>query len=285
VARRIRLNEFLIGVEGLALMRELFTGSDEAAGRRIDEVRRILSDGETFDRASDVPELDVTGGYARWSTTYDAPGNPLVSAEQPAVWALLDAAEPGRALDAACGTGRHARRLIERGHNVTGLDATPEMLARARDAVPEAEYVLADLNALPFEDSSFDLAVCALALAHAERLAPPLAELGRVVRPGGRVIVSDIHPILSELGGVAYFVDAAGVSGFVRGYRHAHGDYLDAFAAAGLHVERCIEPRFGRAEAEMQQPAASFVPEATSAAFLDLPAAVVWELTAGPGPR
>jgi ubiquinone/menaquinone biosynthesis C-methylase UbiE len=280
MARHVRLREFLVGVEGLALLRGLFTGTDEAAGRRIDEVRRMVGEAEadTFALGADVAELDVADGYARWSTTYDEFGNPLISVEQPVVWALIDEASPGQALDAACGTGRHTRRLVERGHEVIGVDATPEMLARARDAVLDADFRHGDLSDLPLEDASADLVVCALALEHVEELARPVTELARVARRGGRVIISDIHPVLSALGGAAFFRASDGSSAYVRGYPHSHADYLDAFGAAGLALRRCIEPRFASAEVEMQQPAAAFAPEATEAAYLGLPAALVWDL-------
>ena len=48
---------------------------------------------------------------------------------------------PGAALDAACGTGRHARRLAELGHHVIGVDASPAMLERARAALPQATFL------------------------------------------------------------------------------------------------------------------------------------------------
>jgi ubiquinone/menaquinone biosynthesis C-methylase UbiE len=279
MARHVRLREFLIGVEGIALLRGLFTGTDDAAQRRVDEVRRIVGDAEadTFALGADVAELDVAHGYARWSSTYDGPGNPLISAEQPVVWALIDESPPGLALDAACGTGRHTRRLLQRGHEVIGVDATHEMLARARDAVPNADFRHGDLNDLPLEDASADLVVCALALEHVEELARPVMELARVARPGGRVIISDVHPVLRALGGAAFFRGSDGSSAYVRGHPHSHADYLDAFAAAGLALRRCIEPRFASAEVEMQ-PAAAFAPEATEAAYLGLSAALVWDL-------
>jgi SAM-dependent methyltransferase len=281
VTRHVRLREFLVGVEGVALLRHLFTGTDDVAQRRIDEIRRIVGheEADTFALGADVPALEVAEGYARWSTIYDAPGNPLISAEQPVVWSLLDEIAPGRALDAACGTGRHARHLAERGHDVTGVDASPEMLAHARDAVPAGRFQQGDLCNLPLADTSFNLVVCALALDHCEDLKPPIAELARVVRPDGRVIISDIHPVLAVLGGAAYFRDADGASAFVVGHGHSHADYLDAFAAAGLHLRRCVETGFGHDEVAMQQPAAAFVPEATEATYLNLPAVLVWDLS------
>ncbi|MGH9206343.1 MAG: class I SAM-dependent methyltransferase, partial [Acidimicrobiales bacterium] len=60
---------------------------------------------------------------------------PIIGLEEPAVWSVLELLAPGRALDAACGTGRHARFLVERGHDVVGVDYTPEMLARSKLAL------------------------------------------------------------------------------------------------------------------------------------------------------
>jgi SAM-dependent methyltransferase len=276
VSRHIRLREILAAVEGVALFRGLFHGTDEEAERRVQELLRILSreDGEPVD----TPVVDVGEGYARWSTTYDAPGNPLVAAEQLAVWELLDGLPPGRALDAACGTGRHAGHLLDRGHAVTGVDQSEDMLARAREKFPQGEWRRGDLARLPFDDATFDLAVCALALEHFSDLRPPVAELARVVRPGGRVVISESHPTLRAIGGAPFFQDAAGASGVVRGHPHLHADYLDAFAETGLAVGRCREVRFGPEQVEMQRPAAQLIPEAARGAFLGLPAVLIWDL-------
>jgi ubiquinone/menaquinone biosynthesis C-methylase UbiE len=280
VTRHVRLREFLVAVEGLALFRHLVEGDDDTAERRIDEVRRMVGSEEesTFGLGTDVPELDARRGYERWAATYDRAGNPLISVEQPAVWALLHALPVGRALDAACGTGRHSRHLADRGHDVTGVDASPEMLEVARDRVPNARFLEGDLHALPIDDGEFDVVVCALALGHIELLTPPVAELARAVRSGGTIVVSDLHPVMSVAGGQALFESADGSLAFVREHVHLHGEYLDAFAAAGLEVVRCVEPRFSPAEASMQGMAAQFIPEATEAAFAGLPGALVWQL-------
>lgn len=122
--------------------------------------------------------------------------------------------------------------------------------------------------------------MCALALEHAGDLKGPVAELARVVRPGGRVVISESHPALRSLGGALCFVDAAGASGVVRSHKHTHADYLEAFAAAGLEVRGCKELPFGREQVAMQQPAASLFPETTEAAFLGFPAVLIWDLIA-----
>jgi SAM-dependent methyltransferase len=280
MTRHVRLREFLVGVEGLALFRHLLEGDDETAAARVDEVRRIVGEGEetTYGLGSDVPELDARAGYALWAATYDRPGNPLVSVEQPVVWTLLEDVPVGRALDAACGTGRHSGRLAELGHEVTGVDGSPEMLEIARDRVPNARFLEGNLHALPVEDGEFDLAVCALALGHCDDLRPPIAELVRAVRIGGQIVLSDLHPGMSVAGGQALFESADGSLAFVREHAHLHGEYLEAFGASGLDIVRCIEPRFGPEEAGMQGMAAQFLPDATRAAFTGLPGALIWQL-------
>jgi SAM-dependent methyltransferase len=283
--RRIHLRELLVGIEGLALLRRMFAGDDDEAAARIAEVQRLVDEAgdATFGLSADAPELGVREGYAAWSATYDEPGNPLIGAEQPVVWSLLDGAPPGRALDAACGTGRHARHLAERGHAVVGVDGSPEMLSRARAQVPEGCFTQGDLHDLPLPSAGFDLAVCSLAFDHVVDLDEPVAELARVLRPGGRLVVSDVHPVLSAIGVAAYFRGAEGASAFMRNHGHVHSEYLEAFAVAGLEVHRCLEPRFGEHEVIAQGLGMAFVPEATRAAYFGLPGVLVWELVRSSG--
>ena len=278
MTRHLRLGEFLVGVEGIALMRHLFE-DDVTTAARIEEITRIAcGEKDVYQLGVDVPLVEAQPGYARWSETYDNPGNPLIELEQPAVWSIFDGVTPGAALDAACGTGRHARRLVELGHDVMGVDWSPEMLAVAKRSVPKAVFREGDLCSLPLESASVDLVVCALALEHVAELFRAISELSRVLRSGGRMVLSDLHPAAVALGGVAYFQDAGGSAGVVRSYGHLHGDYLRAFENIGLRVRRCLEPRFGPAEAAMQGPASTFIPQAAEAAYVGVPGALIWEL-------
>jgi ubiquinone/menaquinone biosynthesis C-methylase UbiE len=181
-------------------------------------------------------------------------------------------------LDAGCGTGRHARRLVELGHDVVGVDGSSEMLEKAARSLPDAVFRQGDLCSLPLEPASVDLVVCALALEHVADLSRAIGELSRVLRPRGRMVLSDLHPAAVALGGAAYFQDAGGGAGVVRGYGHLHGDYLRAFEQVRLNVRQCLEPRFGRAEAAMQGPATRFIPQAAEAAYVGVPGALIWDL-------
>src|SRR5262249_14405932 len=143
---------------------------------RVSELARFVSrpDEPPISLALDVRGEDVLGGYARWAMTYDDTPNPLIRLEEPLVRALIDAVPAGVALDAACGTGRHAHYLDVRGHRVIGVDASPDMLARARERVPGADFRTGDLAALPLPAASVDLVVCALALSHCHDLGAPV---------------------------------------------------------------------------------------------------------------
>ena len=76
-----------------------------------------------------VEQVRPVGQQPTPPSSYDEPGNPVIAIEEAVVGRLLAERPAGQALDAACGTGRHAHRLVELGHTVSGFDLTPEMLA------------------------------------------------------------------------------------------------------------------------------------------------------------
>lgn len=104
-----------------------------------------------------------------------------------------------RALDAGTGAGALAFALAPHVREVVGVDRVPELLARAREraaAFDNVTFVEADITKLPFEDSSFDLAGTLRTLHHVPRPELVIAELVRVTRPGGVVVVIDqIAPV------------------------------------------------------------------------------------------
>lgn len=108
---------------------------------------------------------------------------------------VLRAAEVGpgdRVLDVACGTGVVARAAAERvapDGTTTGVDLNPAMLAVARRIAPEIDWRQGDVAALPFSDDAFDVVACQAAIFFFPDPGGALAEMGRVTRPGGRVVV------------------------------------------------------------------------------------------------
>ncbi len=276
LTRQVRLRELLLGVEGLALLRHLYDGTDEDAERRVAEVRDILAD-DTFEVAEPMTEADARSGYRVWSERYDQPGNLVIAIEEPVVWSMLESLPAGRALDAACGTGRHTRRLAQLGHEVVGVDLTPEMLALARAAPGATGFAEADVRFLPTRSQSFDLVVCALAIAHVADLDSAIAEFARVLRPHGHLVLSALHPFHTHLGWHAPFDRDARQRGFVREHAHTHADYLAAFRSAGLQVRDCREPVLTAADVESKRRPFRHIPGATVAAYEGLPGVLVWD--------
>lgn len=274
-----RQGHYLLGIEGLALLRAGARRSFEGVGARTEEIREILSRLEEppYSERRDLPEANVDAGYAQWAEDYDEPGNDTIAAEEPAVRELLDRLPAGSVLDAACGTGRHAAHLCERGRRVIGVDGSQAMLDRAAAKLPSVDLRLGELTALPLADGEVTGAVCALALSHLSELGPAVMELARVLKPGGRLIVSNPHPFATAiLGWRAVFVDAEDRRSMIPEYPHLHGDYVAAFDAAGLVVRRCIEPRLSAEQAKAR--AKKHPVDAFEDALTGVPAVIVWEV-------
>lgn len=160
-----------------------------------------------------IEHVSTQEGYDRWSSIYDGEGNPLIALEEPVVDALLGEVRGLAIADVGCGTGRHALRLAARQARVTALDFSAGMLARAREKAaqfPELDVTFLQhdlLEPLPLADAAFDRVLCCLVLDHIPSPQALLAELARICRPGGSLILSVMHPALMLKGLQARFVD------------------------------------------------------------------------------
>ncbi len=104
---------------------------------------------------------------------------------------LLDRVVPGEAvLDLGCGLGDFAGELAAHGGLVTGCDVAETALALARGRHPGIEFVLTGAEELPFADESFDVVWAGEVLEHVQDLLGLLGEVRRVLRPGGRLLLS-----------------------------------------------------------------------------------------------
>lgn len=235
---------YLVGLEGQALLDGWAGDHDRAFTQaRLAEIRRLLDDAELRDRGVSAEWATSPVAYSYRADGYDREaGGGLFAIDEPVVAEYLGERAPGVALDAACGTGRFAEILFRRGHQVVGVDSSPDMLAFARRRVPDGDFRLGTLQQLPLPDDSVDVIVSALALVHVADLAPVLAEMARVLRPGGDLIISDIHPELVIIGSVIKARGSADQRYIVSTHRHPLGDYLRPALDLGLEVKRCEEP-------------------------------------------
>jgi malonyl-CoA O-methyltransferase len=188
--------------------------------------------------------LPAQEGYDLWAGIYDSEDNPLIVIEQQQIETVLGPVAGLRILDVGCGTGRHSLRLAQAGAEVTGVDFSAGMLdqARRKPGADHVRFVHHDILSLPFDDGEFDRVLCALALEHVRDLRAAFGEMRRVVRPAGRIIVSEMHPAMWLRGVSAHFHDPE--TG--RDIRPASAgnqisDYVMAAVGAGLAIERIAE--------------------------------------------
>ncbi|HWX23188.1 MAG TPA: class I SAM-dependent methyltransferase [Candidatus Binatia bacterium] len=192
------------------------------------------------------PEIVPTrAGYDRWAEVYDGEDNPLVLLEEQHLGPLLGAVGGLEVADIGCGTGRHALRLAAAGARVTAVDFSNAMLQRAR-AKPGAEAVTFlhhDLaESLPLRSAAFHRVLCCLVLDHIAELEKFFAELCRLCRPSGFVVISVMHPAMSLQGVQARFIEPlSGRRICPLSYPHQMSDYLMAALRAGLTLDQVSE--------------------------------------------
>jgi ubiquinone/menaquinone biosynthesis C-methylase UbiE len=170
----------------------------------------------------------------------------------------------GRVLDVGCGDGQISRLLASRGAVVVGADPTWNQLRVAAERGGGVAYTRSEAAALPFADASFDAAVACLVFEHIDDVDGAIAEVARVLRPGGRFAFFLNHPLLQTPGSGwiddhtldpaeqywrigPYLVEQDSVEQVQRGVfiRFVHrplSRYVNALAEHGLVLERMVEP-------------------------------------------
>lgn len=176
--------------------------------------------------------------------------------ERPAMLRLAGDVDGRRVLDAGCGSGPLAAELRDRGAVVTGFDVSAAMVDLARERLgADADLHVADLaGPLPFEDDAFDVAVGSLCLHYLEDWGGPLGELRRVLRPGGRLVLSVPHPsaYLFNYPDRDYFATTqysetftfSGQEGTLTYWHRPLHAMTDAFTDAGFGLRQVSEPPF-----------------------------------------
>jgi SAM-dependent methyltransferase len=178
--------------------------------------------------------------------------------ERPAMLALAGDVAGRRILDAGCGAGSLFEALRDRGAIVTGIDKSGGMVELARRRLgADADLRVAELGSpLPFPDDTFDAITASLVLHYLEDWGPALAELRRVLKPGGRLIVSVNHPFSENLwhrrarlkpdyfATYNYVVEwtADSQSALLRFWTRPLHAMTDAFTAAGFQISVISEP-------------------------------------------
>ena len=193
----------------------------------------------------DLETVPVRQGYARWAEKYDTQDNPLIILEEPLVRSLLGDVQELSIADIGCGTGRHTLYLLEAGAKVTATDFVAEMMTQAIEKTKDQDvrFVTHDLTErFPFDNDAFDRILCCLVLEHISDLDSVIGEMARICRPGGFLLISELHPAMYLRRLQARFTDIkTGRKVNVESYRHQVADYVNAALKAQLQIERIEE--------------------------------------------
>lgn len=160
--------------------------------------QNIYDDPDFFRRYGELPRS--AGGLAR-------------TPEWPDLRDLLPSLKGVRFLDVGCGYGRVCRYAAGEGAaEVVGVDLSEKMLAKARaeNADGGVRYVRSAIEDLSFPDAAFDVVFSALAFHYVADIAPVFARLHRLLAPGGTLVFSVEHPMLTTLAAQDWYADAAG---------------------------------------------------------------------------
>jgi len=188
--------------------------------------------------------LSAASGYHTWAPHYEETAVSWL--EEDTVASLGMPPERGRLLDVGCG---RARRLEGTDAALAvGVDLVPRMLQCATTTAPLAA---ADARALPFRDGMFDAVWCRLVIGHIPELQRVYAELARVCRCGGIVLVTDFHPDAVAAGHRRTFTDESSRTWEIEHHVHTPDAHMLAARSAGLAL-------MARRDGEVSAPIRSF---------------------------
>jgi ubiquinone/menaquinone biosynthesis C-methylase UbiE len=192
--------------------------------------------------------LSPLEGYRLWSRTWETDPSAIVALESRFLAPWISELRGKVLIDLSCGAGRwltHARR---QGAAVFGADICREMLTQAsQKAGLPGRLAMADTRAAPFADRCADVAICALSLGHISPIEPAVAELARIVRPGGTLVISDFHPQAIVRGWRRTF-RSNGELFEIESHPYSKDRLLECASADGLVLQEMLEPCFGEPE-------------------------------------
>jgi ubiquinone/menaquinone biosynthesis C-methylase UbiE len=181
---------------------------------------------------------DVKQAYNSWAQQYDSNENKTRDLEARSLRETLAPLTFEHCLEIGCGTGKNTVWLLEKAATVTAVDLSEEMLAKAKEKIISSNvtFVQADItNPWTFATKPYDLVGFSLVLEHIELLQPVFEKTAAVLRPGGYLYISELHPFKQYNGSKARFNTAEGTQ-VVTCFNHHIADFTDAAKASGLQL-------------------------------------------------
>jgi malonyl-CoA O-methyltransferase len=187
--------------------------------------------------------MSIQSAYNDWSASYDTDKNLTRDLDQKVTKEALANLHFKSILETGCGTGKNTSFLSQIGQKAHALDFSEGMIetARAKVKAENVRFSIADLTQRwPCEDDAYDLMVCNLVLEHIEDLSFFFSESYRVLEPGGKLLVNELHPFRQYEGKKARFSSEAGVTE-IPAFVHHISDFLNTASRNGLTLIKLNE--------------------------------------------
>lgn len=187
--------------------------------------------------------MNTQEAYNAWASQYDTNLNKTRDLEAVSLRNTLSSLSFNRCLEIGCGTGKNTVRLKEKANQITAVDLSEEMLAKAKEKINSANvhFQQADITGdWDFANGSYDLVVFSLVLEHIHNLDAIFEKTAAVVTTGGYVYIGELHPFKQYSGSKARFETETGTQ-IVTCFDHHISDFIQPAKKHGFAVENINE--------------------------------------------
>lgn len=180
--------------------------------------------------------MNTKSAYNAWASQYDTNINPTRDLEAKALQLTLQDVSFKNCLEIGCGTGKNTDWLINKANQITAVDFSEEMLAKARAKIvsDRVEFIQADVTKdWILREGFYDLVTFSLVLEHIEHLEPIFKQVASSLRPGGMVYIGELHPFKQYSGSKARFDTEEGQQ-VLECFTHHISEFTTAAKKQGL---------------------------------------------------
>lgn len=182
--------------------------------------------------------MNVKEAYNNWAAQYDINLNKTRDLEARSLRSMLSDISFDNCLEIGCGTGKNSVWLMEKAKQLTAVDLSEEMLAKAREKInaPKVSFVQADITKpWTFVQHQYDLVTFSLVLEHIENLDDVFEKTAAALRSGGHIYIGELHPFKQYTGSKARFETEQGVQ-VVTCYNHHVSEFVQSARQYGLMI-------------------------------------------------
>jgi ubiquinone/menaquinone biosynthesis C-methylase UbiE len=182
--------------------------------------------------------MNTQQAYNIWSQQYDTNDNKTRDLEARALQETLQSINFENCLEIGCGTGKNTSWLITKAKQITAVDLSEEMLAKAKEKINNnnVQFIQADITgSWAFATKKYNLVTFSLVLEHIQKLDHIFNEVGKSLVQGGHVYIGELHPFKQYAGSKARFETANGTQ-VVECFTHHLSEFIQTAKKYNLTV-------------------------------------------------